>query len=138
MKTKQTIVNELCPTTTLSLINKGVLLVDVREEVEVEQLAFDVPNIINIPLSEFESRYKEIPADKNVIVVCHSGSRSLPATGYLVMNGYNPLKVVNMKHGIIRWVQNGFPVIGDTSQMGDDTYSCDCSSHSHDHGCDYA
>jgi hypothetical protein len=53
MKTKQTMVNEICHTTTQGWIKKGSLLVDVRERDEVEQLAYDVPNIVNIPLSEF-------------------------------------------------------------------------------------
>jgi rhodanese-related sulfurtransferase len=57
---KQTLVNEICPTTTQSWVKRGALLVDVRERDEVEQLAYDVPNIVNIPLSEFEIRYKEL------------------------------------------------------------------------------
>lgn len=115
METKQIMVNEICPTTTQSWVKKGALLVDVRERDEVEVLSFDVPNIINIPLSEFEIRYKELPFDKDLVMVCHSGARSLRAAGFLINHGYDPLKVVNMKHGIIRWVQRGFPVKGDTA-----------------------
>jgi len=115
MESKQTLVNEICPTTTQSRVKKGALLVDVREKDEVEQLAFDVPNIIDIPLSEFEMRYNELPVDKDLVIVCRGGGRSLRAAGFLINNGYDPGKVVNMQHGIIRWAQKSFPTKGDTA-----------------------
>lgn len=111
----QNLVKEICPTTTQEWIKKGALLVDVREENEVAELAFDVPSIMNIPLSEFESRFAEIPKDRDVIMVCRSGGRSLRAAGYLINHGFN--RVVNMEHGMIRWAQKGFPTIGDTSAV---------------------
>lgn len=103
----QTLVKEICPATTQKWIKKGALLVDVREEDEVKELAYDAPNLIYIPLSEFEERWNEIPKNKNVIMVCSAGSRSLRAAGFLVNQGYP--NVVNMRHGIQRWVQKGFP-----------------------------
>ncbi len=111
----QTLVNEICPTTTQGKVKEGALLVDVREKDEVAQLAYDVPNIINIPLSEFEDRYSEIPKDNEVVMVCRSGGRSLRAAGFLVNHGYE--NVVNMQHGLIRWTQKGFPTKGDTSAV---------------------
>lgn len=35
------------------------LLVDVHEKDEVAELAYDIPNIINIPLSIFEDRFND-------------------------------------------------------------------------------
>lgn len=122
---KQTLVKEICPTTTQESVKNGALLVDVREKEEVEQLAYDVPNIINIPLSVFEDHYTEIPKDKEVIMVCRSGARSLRAAGFLINHGYT--KVVNMEHGIIRWVQKGFPTKGDTTSVTGNQGSC-CST----------
>ena len=78
---KQTLVKEICPTTTQEWVKNGALLVDVREKHEVDELAYDVPNIINIPLSVFEDHFTEIPKDKKVIMVCRSGGRSLRAAG---------------------------------------------------------
>jgi rhodanese-related sulfurtransferase len=117
METQQTLVTEICPTTTQAWVKKGALLVDVRERDEVEQLAYDVTNIVNIPLSEFEFRYKELPIDKELVTVCLGGGRSLRAAGFLINHGYDPAKVVNMQHGIIRWTQKGFPTKGDTSSV---------------------
>ena len=115
----QSFVNEICPTSTQAWVKRGAILVDVREQNEVEQLAFDVPAIVHIPLSEFEIRYKELPMDKELVIVCRSGSRSLRAAGFLINQGYDPAKVVNMKHGIIRWVQRGFSTKGDLSGIVD-------------------
>lgn len=124
----QTLVKEICPTTTQDWVKNGALLLDVREVDEVAQLAYDVPNIINIPLTVFEENFTKIPKDRDVVLVCKSGARSLRAAGFLVNHGYD--KVVNMKHGMIRWVQKGFPTIGDTSSVtGNDGSSC-CSGSS--------
>jgi len=119
MEHVQSLVNEICPTSTQAWVKRGAILVDVREQHEVEQLAFDVPAIIHIPLSEFEIRYKELAMDKELVLVCRSGSRSLRAAGFLINQGYDPVKVVNMKHGILRWVQRGFPTKGDLSGIVD-------------------
>ena len=121
----QTLVNQICPTTTQDWVRKGALLVDVREKDEVEQLAYDVPNIIHIPLSEFEERFTEIPRDRDVVMVCKVGSRSLRTAGFLLNHGYKHM--VNMQHGIARWVQKGFPTQGDTSLEIDSNSCCSTS-----------
>ncbi len=110
-------VKEICPTTAQAWVKNGALLVDVREQDEVAELAFDVPEIVHIPLTEFEERYTEIPKDRAVVVVCRSGGRSLRAAGFLVYHGYDTERVVNMQHGMIRWAQKGFPVKGDTGSI---------------------
>ncbi len=128
MEHVQSLVNEICPTSTQAWVKRGAILVDVRERNEVEQLAFDVPAIVHIPLSEFEIRYKELAMDKELVLVCRSGSRSLRAAGFLINQGYDPVKVVNMKHGILRWVQRGFPTKGDLSGIVD-TNAGGCCNH---------
>jgi len=122
----QTLVKEICPTTTQTWVTRGALLVDVREQDEVATLSYDVPNIINIPLSDFENRFTEIPKDKDVVMVCKSGGRSLRAAGFLVNHGYT--NVVNMQHGITRWVQKGFPAKGDITVVTSDASCCSSTS----------
>ena len=113
----QSLVKEICPTTTQDWVRNGAVLIDVREVDEVNELAYDVPEIINIPLSEFEDRFHEVPKDRDVVVVCRSGGRSLRAAGFLINHGYNREKVVNMQHGMIRWAQKGFPTKGNTTTV---------------------
>ncbi len=120
----QTLVKEICPTATQQWVANGALLVDVREADEVNQLAYDVPNIIHVPLTQFEERYTEIPKDKEVVMVCKSGGRSLRATGFLVNHGYD--KVVNMQHGMIRWAQKGFLTKGNTASVLGNTQDSEC------------
>ena len=60
-------IKEVCPTSTLELITRGYLILDVREEDEFLECTFDVPRIMNIPVSQLEERIDEIPIDEKVI-----------------------------------------------------------------------
>lgn len=122
----QTLVKEICPTTTQKWVKNGALLVDVRENEEVAELAFDVPQIINIPLSEFDERFSEIPKNQATVIVASDPNKSLRAAGFLVNHGYE--NVVNMKHGLERWVQKGFPAKGNTSTVLNADSCCSSSS----------
>lgn len=113
----QSLVKEICPTTTQDWVKNGAILIDVREADEVNELAYDVPELIHIPLSEFEDRFQEVPKDRDVVVVCKGGGRSLRAAGFLINHGYDREKVVNMQHGMIRWIQKGFPTKGNTAAV---------------------
>ena len=106
---------EVCPTTTQSLLKQGYTLVDVRERDESARLAFDVANLIIMPLSELEQRYAELPKDRPLILACQNGSRSLRATYYLMNKGYT--NATNMKFGMERWVARGFPIQGDPGAL---------------------
>lgn len=118
------IAKEICPTTTFKKVADGVLLIDVRETNEVQELSYNVPNIIHIPLSELEERYNEVPKNIDVVMVCRSGARSLKATYFLMNHGWT--NVSNMQHGIIRWVQKGFPTTGNINSVNENTNAGDC------------
>ena len=107
---------ECCPTSTRKRIEfKHALLVDVRETEEFEKLSLDVPDLLNIPLSELEQRFSEIPRDREVVMVSADGHNSLRATYYLMREGYED--VLNMTDGITKWIYRGFPVKGDPAQF---------------------
>ena len=108
-------IRQICPTTVQDRVKNGALIVDVRERDEVNLLAFDVPKVVNIPLSEFDSRYKEIPQDIDVVTVCKGGGRSLRAAGFLINHGYE--HVENMQNGLVKWVEKGFPTKGNTTDF---------------------
>lgn len=99
---------EATPATALELIENGALLVDVREPDEVAAASFDVPSVMLIPFSRFEKRFREIPSDRQVIIGCRSGMRSMMATRFLINQGYD--KAVNLRQGMIHWAQQGLPV----------------------------
>ena len=101
-------IKNITPAAAFAMTKKGALFVDVREPREIARKAFDVPDIMLIPLSTFEQRFREIPVDRNLIIVCNSGNRSLTAGRLLLNRGYR--KVVNMQYGIIGWDKEGLPI----------------------------
>lgn len=104
------VAREICPTTTRRLLGEGALLVDVRELHEVAQAAFDMPGTLLMPMSELEQRYAELPRDRQLVLVCAEGERSLKATYFLMYQGYP--QVAHMEGGIQKWARKGFPVRG--------------------------
>lgn len=107
---------EVCPTTAQRLLKEGALLVDVREPEEVAQAGFAGCEVMTIPLSRFEDRWAEVPRDRDVILACAGGVRSLKATYFLMYQGYD--RVMNMQYGMARWAARGFPVTGDAAAAG--------------------
>lgn len=119
---------EICPTSTMTKITDGALMIDVRKKDEVSEVSFDVPNYMNIPLNELEDRINEIPKDKEVVMVCRNGERSLKTTYFLMNSGYE--NVYNMRDGIVKWASKGFPTKGHVDALlnADDSYDCSQSN----------
>ena len=111
-------IKEISSADGLKNAQKGTIFVDVREPNELEQVSYQVKNIVNIPLSEFETLYTNLPKDQNLIMVCRAGRRSLTAASILINNGYDEDKIVNMNGGIIDWISKGLPFEGDKTAVG--------------------
>jgi rhodanese-related sulfurtransferase len=126
---KQIIIKELCPSSIQSLLQDGALFVDIRESEEVERVSYGLPNIIYIPMSKLEERYKEIPNNQEVIIACSSGTRSIRVATFLAYRGYE--NITSMKEGLIRWVLKGYPTIGETSDILRMNANTSCSSGCH-------
>ena len=89
------------------LINDGAVVLDVREPAEFA--AGHVVNSRNIPTGELERRAAELPANKAVIVVCASGTRSARAAS--VVRKAGRADVFCLDGGLSGWQQAGLPVI---------------------------
>lgn len=76
-----------------------VLLVDVREPHEFK--AGHIPSAVNIPLSQLNSRIKEISPKNEVLLYCRSGMRSKQAGKILKKHGYSNL--AHLRGGITAW-----------------------------------
>lgn len=98
---------ELSSLEVFDLLENQTLLVDVREKDELAVAAYDVKNQLNVPLSELEQRFTEIPTDQKVIVACRAGARSARAIQFLIQNGYSEELLINLQGGIMAWEQNG-------------------------------
>ncbi len=101
-------VKNVTPSAAFAMTKKGALLVDVREPWEIAGKAFDVPHIMVIPLGKLAQRLQDVPANRNLVIACNSGNRSVTASRLFLSRGYH--KVVNMERGIIGWEKEGLPV----------------------------
>lgn len=98
---------EISPEKVAAAIQNGSVFVDVREPFEIAEVAYDLPNQIQIPLGSIQERFSEIPKDKIIIVGCRSGGRSANACQFLMMQGYE--NVQNLQGGIMGWLDHGLP-----------------------------
>jgi len=82
----------LCHWTSLG----GGFLLDVRNppELAVES----VPGAVNIPLPELRGRLKELPKDREILIICRSAQRAYYATRILLQNGF---KARNISGGML-------------------------------------
>jgi glyoxylase-like metal-dependent hydrolase (beta-lactamase superfamily II) len=87
-----------------------VTVLDVRSAEEFDGPDGRVSGSLLIPLPELERRSSEIPVDRPLVVVCHSGSRSALATQQLLKAGRQ--QVANLRGGLSRWAAEGYPLDG--------------------------
>ncbi|MCP9883031.1 MBL fold metallo-hydrolase [Cyanobium sp. Alchichica 3B3-8F6] len=86
----------------------GVTVVDVRSSEEFNGPDGRIPGSVLLPLPDLDNRNHELPADRPVVLVCHSGSRSALATQQLLKAGRQ--QVANLRGGISRWEADGYPI----------------------------
>ena len=79
--------------------NKKIQILDVREDTERDHAS--VKGTIHIKLSEISQRYIELDKNKNIFVMCHTGTRSQAVVNWLKEQGYN--HAVNVLGGIDAW-----------------------------------
>lgn len=77
---------------------EDLFLLDVREPEE-----FQIANIGGklIPLQDLSMRFQELDPEKEIVVICHHGVRSVHAINFLRSRGFQ--KVRNLDGGIDRW-----------------------------------
>ncbi|MBK9714793.1 MAG: rhodanese-like domain-containing protein [Kouleothrix sp.] len=61
-----------------------------------------------IPLPELERRLSELPTDRPIACICHSGNRSTTACDLLARHGFTQLR--NIQGGMIAWAQADYPI----------------------------
>jgi rhodanese-related sulfurtransferase len=86
----------------------GAFILDVRTSEEWNQ--GHIPGSILIPLDQLSGRLSEVPRDRDVVVVCRTGSRSLQGLQILQQAGFT--RVASMTGGMVAWQAAGNPVEG--------------------------
>ncbi len=84
------------------------LVLDVREN--WERAAARLPGTMDIPMGEIPQRLAELPRDRDIVVMCHGGVRSLKVAHYLAQNGFG--RLANLTGGIHAWACDIDPSIG--------------------------
>jgi rhodanese-related sulfurtransferase len=93
-------VAEITPTEFVERRARGesLTLLDVREEWELGVAS--VPDVVHIPMGEVADRLGELDRNREVVVLCRSGRRSLQVANFLQQNGF---QAVNLAGGILAW-----------------------------------
>ena len=88
-----------------------VVVIDVREPMELEIAS--IPDTVHVPMNDVPGRLDEIRAladnDKDVVVMCHSGHRSMMVARFLQQNGLE--RVFNLTGGIDAWSREVDPTV---------------------------
>lgn len=88
--------------TAAKMIEEGAFLLDVREISEYQHSR--LPNAVLIPLATLPAELTaRVPRDKNIVVYCAHGVRSLAAVNYMRSNGYE--NSYSIAGGIAAWPQ---------------------------------
>lgn len=74
-------------------------IIDVREDWERDIVRLD--GTLDIPLGTLPARVAELPDDRPIAILCHSGIRSAHATAFLIQTGLRG--IYNIAGGIDRW-----------------------------------
>lgn len=98
--------SEIPPRQAADLIEKGAVLVDVREPSEL--IRERIPNSKDLPLSQLARRELDLAKKQKPVFICRSGSRTRIAAGQLSQKFNGTGYAVT--GGIIAWKQAGLPV----------------------------
>lgn len=78
---------------------KGMVLLDVRTNKEYE--GGHIPGAVHVPLADIGDKIKKLKKDKELVVYCQNGNRSIWGIKRLMGMGYKNL--YNLKGGYSAW-----------------------------------
>ena len=97
------------PTVEVADLKDDAYLLDVRED--DEWTAGHAPGAVHLPMREIPARVAEVPADREVYVVCRVGGRSAQVVAFLQQNGLE--RAVNVDGGMQSWEAAGRPMVSE-------------------------
>lgn len=85
------------------------LLLDVREPWEYARARIE--GSVLIPMREVPARLQELPRDREIVAICHHGSRSQHVAMFLEGNGFDKEKLHNLVGGVDGWSRSIDPSV---------------------------
>jgi adenylyltransferase/sulfurtransferase len=94
-------VEHILPTELKQRLDRGdaVVVLDVREPDEL--VLARLPAVVHIPMGDIPNRLHELDPDREVVVMCHHGTRSAHVASFLVQRDFT--RVLNLHGGIDAW-----------------------------------
>jgi rhodanese-related sulfurtransferase len=83
------------------------VLLDVRETYEYQPRR--AKGAVNIPMSQLQRRNDEVPRDRDMLVICEHGVRSVQVVAYLRQR-LGLARAVNVEGGTDAWERAGLPM----------------------------
>lgn len=102
-------VREVTPTEFVARRRAGTdaVLLDVRDDWELAVAS--VPEVVHIPMGEIAERVGELDPQRETVVLCRSGRRSLEVARFLEQRGFR--SVANLAGGTLAWSRELDPTI---------------------------
>ena len=101
-------VTEISPADLKARLEGGAapLVLDVREDWErdIARLA----GTLDIPMGQITARLGDLPKNREIVVMCRSGGRSLKVAQFLDSSGY---RAANLTGGILAWARDIDPTL---------------------------
>ncbi|GAA0724418.1 rhodanese-like domain-containing protein [Dactylosporangium roseum] len=97
------------PTVSINDVTEDAFILDVRED--DEWAAGHAPEAMHLPMMQIPIRIDEIPADRDVVVVCRVGGRSAQVVAFLQQNGLE--RTINLDGGMAHWAAAGRPMVSE-------------------------
>ncbi len=88
-------------------LEQGGLLIDVREQAEWDEAR--VPGSVHRPITAINEWWHDLPPDRDIVVLCHSGNRSAQVVQALTAQAGMD-NVWNLAGGIVAWANAGHSV----------------------------
>lgn len=87
--------------------DSNVILLDVREAWELASASIE--GAMHIPMNQIPARISKFSNNDTIMVICHSGVRSLSVANYLIQAGFND--IWNVLGGTEAWAKTVDPAL---------------------------
>ena len=86
-------------------IKPQTILLDVREKWELE--ICQIASSLHIPMQNIPDSLEELDSEREIVVICHHGARSMQVASFLEQSGFS--NIINLAGGVDAWAETVDP-----------------------------